>query len=397
MNNKRHWDGDRRHIGQHHYGNPGQQKKPKHDHRPEKSHNRSRDHDYDKSKSVKPPSTDYQKVLDQLPLPTTTHGSVPDYTLFTVPPGFPPLPTIPDSAGDLAQAPFRHKSSLPTHNRSTSAGVMQTYEQLEFLGDAQIELIATRLVFSRFEGLAAGHLSQLRELLVKNETLVEFARAYGFEKRVRVAGDVEAMLGDAKDRGNKGLNKVLADVFEAYVAAIILSNGDDGFAIAEKWLTALWAPKLLEASKRERYHVHAAKAPLIHDDGKDPIDIYDPEAKNTLQKKLFNPALGAKLLYEPYKDSVELKGDQLGQNRHYIACYLTGFGYEHKLLGKGEGRNKVEAGNWAAVRALHGKHKSLVEECWEQVKKHREQRAKEKEREEAEAAAANAAAEQSSQ
>ncbi|KAH9827349.1 Ribonuclease III family [Teratosphaeria destructans] len=394
MNNKRPRDSDRRHSGQHHYGNPGQQKKPKHDHRPEKSHHHSRDHYHDKAKPVKLPSIDYQEALDQLPPPTTTHGQVPDYTPFTVSPNFPPLPTIPDSAADLAQAPFRHKSSIPTHNRSTSAGALQTYEQLEFLGDAQIELIATRLVFSRFGGLGAGHMSQLRELLVKNETLVEFARAYGFERRVRVAGEVEAMLGDAKDRGNKGLNKVLADVFEAYVAAVILSNGDDGFAVAEKWLTALWAPKILEASKREKYHGQAAQGRLTHDDGGDPIDIYDPEAKNTLQKKLFNSALGAKLLYEPYKDSVELKGDQLGQNRHYIACYLTGYGYERKLLGKGEGRNKVEAGNWAAVRALHGENKMLVEECWGQMKKHRERRAMEKEREEAEAAAAATATEQ---
>ena len=84
-------------------------------------------------------------------------------------------------------------------------------------------------------------------------------------------------------------------------------------------------------------------------------------------------------MYERYKDTVELKGDQLGQNRHFIALYLTGYGYDKKLLGKGEGKNKVEAGNWAATEAMHGECKGLVEECEENLRVLREQKAKEKE------------------
>ena len=77
-----------------------------------------------------------------------------------------------------------------------------------------------------------------------------------------------------------------------------------------------------------------------------------------------NRACGEKkLFYETYQDSIELKGDKLGQTRHFIAVYLTGYGYEKKLLGKGEGKNKVEAGNWAAIEAMYGDSKDLVDEC----------------------------------
>jgi ribonuclease-3 len=54
--------------------------------------------------------------------------------------------------------------------------------------------------------------------------------------------------------------------------------------------------------------------------------------------------------------------------------YLTGYGYDKKLLGKGVGQNKVEAGNWAANEAMHGENKALVDACEAQVKEAKEKR-----------------------
>lgn len=34
---------------------------------------------------------------------------------------------------------------------------------------------------------------------------------------------------------------------QAYVAAVALSDVEEGFAVVEKWLTALWAPKLVSS------------------------------------------------------------------------------------------------------------------------------------------------------
>ncbi|KAK5166186.1 uncharacterized protein LTR77_008447 [Saxophila tyrrhenica] len=275
-----------------------------------------------------------------------------------------------------AYVPFTHRSTV-TYNRAASTAPDLTYDRLEFLGDAYIEIIASRLIFERFNYLPVGRQSQLRELVVKNETLAEYSRAYGLDKRVEVAA-LEQMREEGKQKGNKGFNKVLGDVFEAYVAAVILSDAEEGFAVAEKWLTSLWAMKLEEAVKDER-PVGGHGAQLTHSDYKaDARKMYDPAAKAELQKRVLDN--GVKLGYEVDRPPLELKGDQLGQNRHFIALYLTGYGYERRLLGKGEGKNKVEAGNWAATDAMHGESKGIVEECAEKLKLIKKERAEKKAR-----------------
>jgi ribonuclease-3 len=122
---------------------------------------------------------------------------------------------------------------------------------------------------------------------------------------------------------------------------------------------------------------------LQQPDEADPKTEYSPTAKADLQQRI--QGYDAKLVYAPYKASVELKGDQLGQNRHFIALHLTGYGYENKLLGKGEGKNKVEAGNWAAIEAMHGENKAIVEDCEQKLAVIKETKKKEKAEKEAHA------------
>jgi ribonuclease-3 len=312
---------------------------------------------------------DYQAAVQHLPPSTGAKAEIAAYTPFTVAKNLPPLPEISDP--DLKESPFRHKSC--GYDRSSTKSDV-TYERLEFLGDAYLELFASRLIYHHFPALQAGSQSQVRELLVKNETLSEYARLYGFQDKVQVA-DMETMLRDAKDRGNKGLNKILGDVFEAYIAAIVLSDAENGFARAEAWLTALWAPKLVEVAASQKYSNPSLA--LQRSDTADPQTTYSPTAKADLQRRI--QAYDAKLVYAPYKASVELKGDLLGQNRHFIAVHLTGYGYEKKLLGKGEGKNKVEAGNWAAVEAMYGENKPIVDECEKKLTEMKERKKKERE------------------
>lgn len=313
-------------------------------------------------------SVSHQAALDRLPPSTIQSAEVPALIPFNTPHGLPSLPDV--KLGPLQTAPFKHKS-LAGYDRTSSTGDV-TYERLEFLGDAYIELIASRLIFERYPTLTAGQQSQLRELLVKNETLAEYSHAYGFDDKIEISAK-EKMLEDVskKHPGNKGFKKVMGDVFEAYVAAVIMSDVEHGFAVAEKWLTSLWAPKLLENAPQ-------ANGGLVSSSSADPLSSYNPEAKAQLQKRILSGS-EVKLDYERYADSIELKGAQLGQNKHFIAVYLTGYGYEKKLLGKGEGRNKVEAGNWAAQRAMFGESKAIVEECEAKMLERREKRKKERE------------------
>lgn len=279
------------------------------------------------------------------------------------------LPPLPSVTAEYSTAPFTHRS-VTSESRSVNDAKALSYERLEFLGDAYLELFASRLIYTRFAHLPTGQMSQLRELLVKNDTLAEYSRAYAFDKRILVA-DLVQMQADSR-KSNKGYNKVLGDVFEAYISAVILSHGDKGFAIAEKWVCALWEPLLRDAIEQDKnYDPGFAAAP--EDGSRDPSKQYDPDAKAKLQKRIIGGA-DKKLAYEPYRASVELKGSQLGQNRHYIAVYLTGYGYDRKELGRGEGKNKVEAGNWAAIEAMYGDSKDIVDACEKTGKVDKEKR-----------------------
>jgi len=273
--------------------------------------------------------------------------------LRTVP--LPPLPDVPD--GPLARAPFIHKS-MPGHNRAIAAGL--NYESLEFLGDAYLEIMATRLIFSRFPHLAAGRQAQVREMLVKNETLLGYSQAYNFEAKLQVSG-MDAGTDTDISRGNKALGKILADVFEAYVAAVILSDPEHGFERCESWMAELWAPVLLKHFGPE------SEVALLGE--------YDPNAKAVLQKRI----AGAKIRLEYVDDRPPVQ--ETKQNlRFFVALYLTGWGYEKKKLGIGEGVSKAEAGNRAAMMALV-EEKTVVEDCERQFNELKAKRKADKDKE----------------
>ena len=231
----------------------------------------------------------------------------------------PPLPAIPDK--DLESVAFTHPGSLSC---DTASKVNISYDRLEFLGDAYIELMATRVIFPRFPRLTAGKLSQQRELLVKNETLAEYALAYGFDEKAKLPRTYNT---PGKDK--KLWQKTLGDIFEAYVAAVIISDPEQGFQHAEAWLAALWESKL-GSQKRED------------------TETADPKAKVHLATKILGK--GIKVNYRDEAPPVEIREE--GKAIFQVGVYLTGWGWKDQHLGSGKGLSKQEAGQKAAADAL---------------------------------------------
>lgn len=267
---------------------------------------------------------------------TNPYISVPSYDAYvlptSVPVGTPLLPPITDL--NLQSAPFTHSSTLPTYVPQTGTN---TYESLEFLGDAYLEVIATRMIHARFPTHAVGQKAQLRERLINNETLASYARAYGFDQRVRTT-EIQ------KNQGKGGFTKVLADCFEAYVAAVILSHPTNGFLMAERWLTELWAPNVQDWINTTG---RVATAQSSH-----------PEAKKDLENLVMN-SRAAKIEYLEEKPMEMDK--KTNRQQFFIGAYLTGYGYEKVRLGSGVGRSKAIGGLEAAKDALMNNRK-LVEE-----------------------------------
>ena len=232
----------------------------------------------------------------------------------------PPLPSIIDKA--LESIAFTHPGSLSC---DTASKVHISYDRLEFLGDAYIELMATRVIFPRFPYFTAGRLSQQREMLVKNETLAEYALAYGFDEKAKLPSTYNAPGKDSR----KLWLKTLGDIFEAYVAAVIISDPEQGFQVAEAWLAALWESKL-GSQKRED------------------TETVDLKAKMHLATKIMGK--GIKINYRDEAPPVEIR--QEGKLIFHVGVYLTGWGWEDQHLGSGKGLNKQEAGQKAAADAM---------------------------------------------
>lgn len=231
------------------------------------------------------------------------------------------LPKVPEILDkSLETVAFTHQGTLGVHEAND---VNMSYDRLEFVGDAYLELIATRLIFPRFPDLTAGQLSQRRQLLVNNETLAGFSLAYGFDTRARLPQDFQS----SHDRvPRRGWTKTMGDIFEAYVAAVILSDPDSGFSKVEAWMTELWGPLL---SKREN-------------------ETFNVNAKVQLSTKIMGK--GVKVTYRDEKEPEN--GIHGGKILFHIGVYISGWGYQDAHLGSGKGWNKTEAGNRAADQAM---------------------------------------------
>ncbi|RSL42349.1 hypothetical protein CEP53_012237 [Fusarium sp. AF-6] len=260
------------------------------------------------------------------------------WTSSDIPKELPPLPPI--AKPELETAVFRHPG----------IGYGSNYEILEWFGDAALETISTDLVMQTFGNhLTVGRLSQLREQLVRNVTLAEYYRQYGFHKRTQLPADMGTMeqLMRTKPR-DRDVIKVQGDVFEAYVGAIIRADPVQGRANAAAWLKALWGRTIKDQIKQVERTEASVNQPAERDVG--------PPKKELTPKERLAQILVVKGIKIRYEDMPCNKKDKnLGLPLYAMGVYLDGWGETNKLLGVGTALKKTEAGAKAASAALENR------------------------------------------
>jgi ribonuclease-3 len=93
-----------------------------------------------------------------------------------------------------------------------------SYERLEFLGDALLGFLVSDWLFRDDDGATEGALSRRRQSVVRTSTLAKMAAGLDLGEAIR--------LGRGEERtGGRGKTSLLADVFEAVLAAIYLDGG----------------------------------------------------------------------------------------------------------------------------------------------------------------------------
>lgn len=119
---------------------------------------------------------------------------------------------------DLLHRAFIHRSYL-----NENLAEKESNERLEFLGDAILEFVVSRALFSRFLTEDEGHLTTLRSRLVNTTSLAGTAKELSLGELLCLSRGEEVGGG----RQNSGL---LANTVEALIGAIFLDQGIEASA-----------------------------------------------------------------------------------------------------------------------------------------------------------------------
>jgi ribonuclease-3 len=183
-------------------------------------------------------------------------------------------------------------------------------ERLEFLGDAVLDLLASEYLLDNFPEWSEGQLSKSRSRLVNARALERAARRLGLGEHLR--------LGRGEEKtGGRDKPALLADGFEAVVAAVYLDSGLE--AVAE-----LLRRVLFDQAVEERGE-----------------GIADSDRKSALQELLqrsARPPAEYRLVEERGPDHRKI---------FHVEVWAEG-----NCLGSGEGNTKKEAEQQAARNAL---------------------------------------------
>jgi ribonuclease III len=114
----------------------------------------------------------------------------------------------------LLQQALVHRSFLNEQGGSP----LDSYERLEFLGDAVLELVISTELYRRLTYLTEGELTKGRAALVCGESLSQVAQRLNLGEFLLLGRGEEASGGRQRD-------SILAACFEAVVAAVYLDRG----------------------------------------------------------------------------------------------------------------------------------------------------------------------------
>ena len=100
-----------------------------------------------------------------------------------------------------------------THSSYSNEHGGISYERLEYLGDAVLEIVCSDYLYKNTT-YPEGEMSRLRSLYVCENALFEYSKEINLSSYI--------LLGNGMEKANK---TIIADVFEACIAVIYLENG----------------------------------------------------------------------------------------------------------------------------------------------------------------------------
>lgn len=117
-----------------------------------------------------------------------------------------------ENVGNFEKA-LVHSSYTKEKNLSS----IESYERLEFLGDAVLKLCISDILYKKYPNYAEGDLTKIRSIIVSDNTLAEIAKKIDLDKLL--------ILGRQEEKsGGRDRKSILACAFEAVLGAYYLEG-----------------------------------------------------------------------------------------------------------------------------------------------------------------------------
>ena len=130
----------------------------------------------------------------------------------------------------LLRDALRHRSYLNEHPEKGT----ESNERLEFLGDAVLGAVIARRLYDDYPHANEGWLTEVRSMLVRNETLADVAAGYELGKYLVMGNGVAGQSGRQRPT-------ILGRAFEAVIGAVYL---DGGQRAAQRFILRALAPQI---------------------------------------------------------------------------------------------------------------------------------------------------------
>lgn len=215
---------------------------------------------------------------------------------------------------DLLQVRFKDHALLERaithHSCCTETAVRDSYDTLEFLGDAIIGAHVVEYIYRNFPDASEGEMTSLKSEVVSRRVFARIGQQLGLFPFIRVD------IANLRTFNERSRDSLCADVLEALVGAIHL---DQGPSVAAAFVARVVFPMIEQVSKH----------------------MVETNPKGRLQKILLQRA-GVLPRYKVLEQS--------GYNNDRV--FLVGVFEKDVLLGVGKASSIKEAGRLAACEAL---------------------------------------------
>lgn len=209
------------------------------------------------------------------------------------------------SNSDSFKIALTHKSYLEIDKS------VKTYERLEFLGDAVLQIYVTLFLYYFYPNSSEGKLTNLRTTLVEGKYLSSLSLKIGLYNHLKLGKD-KANINFNNESLSKKDSKILTDIFESFIAALLLEKG---CKILFEFLSLTVLDKPEFKGKLDSFNLLIEK--LIHINNSELILLSNKDKQN------INPNL---------KDNKSNKEDNINVNKALLATEASILNKESKLI-----------------------------------------------------------------